>query len=180
VVGSSLNEATVKLAAAGLKISATREASNEAVDQVLTQNPRDGERLQKGSAVQVTVSSGPATADLPDVGSLPIIEAQSKIEAAGFKNVTVEPEESDQPVGTVIRQTPQAGNYPLATPIVLTVATQSTSTTEVSTTTQPVVTTTQPVVTTTSRPATTTTQPPPPSTTTTSLPVVSSTTLPGN
>ncbi len=172
VVGSQVDVARQRLEALGFEVVLEPEASDEPVDQVIEQSPESGERADKGSAVTLTVSSGPATAELPDVVNTEVGAAQRRIESLGFTGpITIETETSDRATGTVVRQSPAPGVHPLTVAVALTVAIpEASTTTESTTTTIPPTTTTLPPTTTT-QPVTTTTQP----VTTTTLPATSTT-----
>ena len=175
VVDSPVALARQRLEALGLKVEVVPQASDKAKDLVLSQAPDVGEKVDTGSTVKLTVSSGPATAQFPDVVNTEVGAAQRRIQDEGFTaQIGIDTQVSDLRPGTVVRQNPAPGPQPLGVPITLTVAIPAASTTtEATTTTQaPTTTTTQPVTTTT-LPVTTTTLPP---TSTTAPPT--STTLP--
>ncbi len=72
--------------------------------------PVAGELRQKGSNVQLVISSGPPTAPVPDVTGQPQTAAANRLGQAGFQTRTTE-EASDTVVsGNVIRTEPAAGS----------------------------------------------------------------------
>ncbi|MBX7160534.1 MAG: Stk1 family PASTA domain-containing Ser/Thr kinase [Acidimicrobiia bacterium] len=75
---------------------------------VIATSPPAGQKVRKGSNVQVIVSAGPQTAAVPDVVGQPSAQAREALEAAGF-TVTVTAEASDKAADTVIAQDPAAG-----------------------------------------------------------------------
>ncbi|HOT23027.1 MAG TPA: Stk1 family PASTA domain-containing Ser/Thr kinase [Thermoleophilia bacterium] len=119
LTGMMRADAIATLVALGLKVgTVTSEPSTTYdVDQVMRQDPGEGEKVDKGTAVDLVVSSGPpspsptATATLvevPEVVTMDAATAQSTLEAAGFA-VNVKEKTSPEPPGTVIRQSPAAG-----------------------------------------------------------------------
>jgi serine/threonine-protein kinase len=76
---------------------------------VISTDPSPGTEVQRGSPVAVLVSSGPASAKVPDVTGSSEADAKSALEAAGLK-VAVQKREVEEPApGTVVSQTPSAG-----------------------------------------------------------------------
>lgn len=77
------------------------------VDTILSQNPGQGERAQRGSEISVVVV-GTQVAEIPDVRGSLRDEAERELADAGF-TAEVEEEESREQEGTVISQNPPAG-----------------------------------------------------------------------
>jgi serine/threonine-protein kinase len=123
VTGRGLQQARRILIRAGFQV--TEQAAPSATvpaDHVVSTNPPALTQLQLGSIVTLNISSGPQQVAVPDVGGKPQDEATSLLQAAGFK-VTSTGQESNQPQGTVIAQTPAANaNAPMGSTVVLTVA----------------------------------------------------------
>jgi serine/threonine-protein kinase len=109
VVGLTLKSAQGRLQKVGLK-STEREENSADVEKgrVISASPGEGEKVDKGSSVALTVSSGPEQVDLPDVTGKSFDEASSTLQAAGFK-VTRTDKESDKDAGTVLSQNPKGG-----------------------------------------------------------------------
>ena len=64
----------------------------------------------KNSQVKLTVSKGPDTADVPDLGGLTEADATTQVTGAGFQVQAKDLDVSDQSQeGLVVRQRPQAG-----------------------------------------------------------------------
>ena len=76
---------------------------------VLEQDPPAGSLQKRGSEVTLVVSSGQATATVPDVVGSTQQQAQIAIENAGFTFGSVSQQLSDQPRGAVIASDPAAG-----------------------------------------------------------------------
>ncbi len=88
LVGHSLATAKAIASRTGLTITvAARQNSASAADNVIAQSPASG-TLRSGSAISVTVSSGPAMVTVPNVKALPVARATTILQSQGFK-VTV-------------------------------------------------------------------------------------------
>lgn len=109
VVGLTLSSARGRLQKAGLEAS-EREENSDTVAQgrVISVSPTEGQKVDKGSSVTLVVSSGKPQVQVPDVVGKSFDEAQSALQAAGFK-VTRTDKESDKDPGTVLAQNPKAG-----------------------------------------------------------------------
>ncbi|HEY7324293.1 MAG TPA: Stk1 family PASTA domain-containing Ser/Thr kinase [Streptosporangiaceae bacterium] len=113
VVGQTRTLAEQTIRSDGFKVgSETAQASTTAPkDQVIGQNPVYGGNANRGSAINLTISSGPpaaTTVSVPDVTGLTQQQATQKLEAAGFK-VQVSSQTQQQagsPPGTVVSQQP--------------------------------------------------------------------------
>jgi eukaryotic-like serine/threonine-protein kinase len=91
----------------------TENESNETVPagQVISISPAQGELVERGGSVTITVSSGPAPVTVPVVDGLKQGDATNKLRNAGFE-VEVVPRDVDPNSpddGLVIEQTPAAG-----------------------------------------------------------------------
>jgi len=117
LTGASRADAIAQLAALGLVANVTFEPSTTYdVDQVIRQDPGEGTEVDKGSAVDLVVSSGPPSpspstgtpVEVPSVLYMDAATAQSTLVADGFVPFVKE-KASSEPAGTVIKQTPEAG-----------------------------------------------------------------------
>jgi beta-lactam-binding protein with PASTA domain/tRNA A-37 threonylcarbamoyl transferase component Bud32 len=109
VVGLTLKSAQGRLQKAGLQSTQREQSSTDvAKGRVISASPGEGEKVDKGSSVSLVVSSGPEQVAVPDVTGKSFDEAQSTLQAAGFK-VTRTDKESDKDPGTVLSQNPKAG-----------------------------------------------------------------------
>jgi eukaryotic-like serine/threonine-protein kinase len=79
-----------------------------AAGQVFYQDPAEGERIEPGSAVNVTVSLGPEQVEVPEVFGLTLAEAQNAVADAGFYYNVVKVE-NEEPAGTALSTEPGAG-----------------------------------------------------------------------
>lgn len=135
VVGLPLPEARAQLREAGLDVRVRRVASEQPRDEVLGQQPAADADAPQNGVVVITVSDGPSEIVLPRVEGLALEEATRTIEDAGLR-VEVRRVDSTEPEGTVVAQTPSAGEtVERETVVVLEVARQVTETTETTTTT---------------------------------------------
>jgi beta-lactam-binding protein with PASTA domain/tRNA A-37 threonylcarbamoyl transferase component Bud32 len=109
VVGLTLDSATARLQKVGLQ-AGDRQENSATVDKgrVISATPGEGEKVDKGSQVTLVVSSGPEQVEVPDVTGKSFDEAQSTLQAAGFK-VTRTDKESDKDPGAVLSQSPKGG-----------------------------------------------------------------------
>ena len=111
VTGKTLAEATQALEDAGLTVGDVGEADDPDADpgDVLSQDPAAGEEVDEGSAVALTLSSGPATAVVPDVVGLAQAEAEAALQGAGFAPASAAQYDLTAPAGEVLAQLPEPG-----------------------------------------------------------------------
>ncbi|WP_445147990.1 Stk1 family PASTA domain-containing Ser/Thr kinase [Baekduia sp. Peel2402] len=95
VVGRPQAESELVLKRAGLKTDVTLKESDTAAKGTVTgQDPAGGSRVPKGSTVNLTVSSGPGTARIPDLTNQRRSDARKALTDLGF-NITEEQQASD-------------------------------------------------------------------------------------
>jgi serine/threonine-protein kinase len=118
------NAARKELQKAGFKVRPDKlEASDTtAKDHVIRTNPPGGSQLDIGSSVQLVVSSGPQRAEIPIVVNETVVDATSTLRDAGFKVRVNEKEDKNAEPGTVLQQSPSAGDAPKGATVTLTVA----------------------------------------------------------
>ncbi|HET7194715.1 MAG TPA: PASTA domain-containing protein, partial [Nocardioides sp.] len=80
---------------------------DEPAGQVLSTDPSAGDSVPEGSLVTVFYSDGPE--QVPGVVGLKQAEAERVLRDAGFEPQVVETTDTRQPKGTVINQSPDAG-----------------------------------------------------------------------
>jgi eukaryotic-like serine/threonine-protein kinase len=126
VVGLTVSSARARLQKAGLEPSEREENSDTVLEgKVVSVSPSEGAKVDKGSSVTLVVSSGKPQAEVPDVTGKSFDEAQSILQAAGFK-VTRTNKESEKDPGTVLAQDPKSGKQvDSGTTVALTVAKES-------------------------------------------------------
>ncbi len=111
VVGKGEAEAVAALSAAKLKLDEVKRQPSDEVEAglVIEQTPRAGTQVSEGATVTLVVSTGPATATVPDVRGKTQEAATQALTAAGYE-VDVEEQSSDSvSAGSVISQDPSAG-----------------------------------------------------------------------
>jgi beta-lactam-binding protein with PASTA domain len=88
----------------------TARESEEEEGTVVEQSPPAGTTARPGSAVDLIVSSGPATVSVPDIICQDIDSAQAEVESAGLDFVLAGSQFSDEcEPGTVASQNPGPG-----------------------------------------------------------------------
>ena len=112
VVGLTTAAAQSSLQAATLvPVQKSANSSSVPKDQVISQSPAAGVKVETGSKVTVTISMGPQvtnTVSVPDLVGMPRSEAVSKAEAVGL-SVRIVPAYSNEATGNVTDQSPDAG-----------------------------------------------------------------------
>lgn len=128
VTGLTEAAATARLDTLGFKVSVSRIQSNRPKGIVISQEPRPGTRVPRGSVVGINVSRGPATTTtttttttqttttqppltgrpIPNVVGLAQRDAVARLQGAGFR-VDSFPTASRRPRGTVLLQRPGGG-----------------------------------------------------------------------
>jgi serine/threonine-protein kinase len=110
VTGLPQKEAVKQIEKAGL-FATLHEEHNAKVSsgRVIRTDPTALNQVQKGSRVDVYVSTGPELTTVPDVVGDDRADARATIEDSGLK-VTIHEQESSQPKDKVISQSPGAGS----------------------------------------------------------------------
>jgi serine/threonine-protein kinase len=110
VVGRPKDVARGKLQDAGFQVTVDSQFSTtQPKDRVIAQTPPGNSVADKGTHVTITVSKGPEKVAVPDVVNKTGSQAAQSLRGAGFK-VKVVQQDSTQPKGTVLSQTPSAGS----------------------------------------------------------------------
>lgn len=112
VVGETLNAARQQLSAVGLELSSSQEPSDRPQGEVIDQSPTAGTSVDRGSTVNLTVSSGPENTrvSVPALVGLTQSDAESQLSAAGLVASVQTQDTSIQPQdGRVINQSPSSG-----------------------------------------------------------------------
>lgn len=110
LTGLTGSQASSAIERAGLVVGSIVEANSDAPrGQVLTSEPASGTRVAVPSAVDLTVSRGPSTMQVPDVIGQSVDQARSLLRQLGLRvgDVEVDPF-STFPANTVVSQTPAA------------------------------------------------------------------------
>ena len=121
VVGQTEAAATAALRRVGLRVNIARVPSESPAGTVIAQRPQGGARAPKGSTARLNVATGPqgggstqtvpttGEATVPNVVGLSDTDGSARLQAAGFR-VSSTPVSSTRPPGTVLTQSPSAGN----------------------------------------------------------------------
>lgn len=110
LVGQTAQQATTRLAAAGLRAEQVPQASADvAQGRVISADPDEGAQVEKGSTVRLTVSSGPDLVQVPDVVRRPQAEAVATLRQANLRPQVKRQASDEVPAGRVISQNPSAG-----------------------------------------------------------------------
>lgn len=110
VVGMDVESAKAALEKLSLKVEVTYEESDEIEEnKVISQSVKEGEMVAAETVVTLTVSSGTAGVDVPDVTGKEESAAIAELNAAGFKVSTDTDYDDDVEEGYVISQSPQGG-----------------------------------------------------------------------
>jgi len=108
LVGKSLEQARISLAAAGLIISKTEPVdSNEAPGVILKSDPIPGTTVTAGSGVILQIASGQV--QVPQLIGLSEIEARTVLTQGGFLPRVIYAYQSSKDLDTVLAQAPDAG-----------------------------------------------------------------------
>jgi eukaryotic-like serine/threonine-protein kinase len=107
VVGRPRSAAAAALRDAKLEVTMQERDSDEPAGQVLSTDPPAGDSVPEGSLVTVFYSDGPE--EVPGVIGLKQGQAEQVLRDAGFDPRVVESTDTKQPKGTVIDQSPGAG-----------------------------------------------------------------------
>ena len=106
LTGMNASQMQVRLKASGLKLGRTVKAfSLEPRGTVIGQTPEDG-KLRWGSALEVTISKGPQSLEVPDVSGMKYREAAKALTKAGFVPVRVDSYSDDVANGKVVSTEP--------------------------------------------------------------------------
>jgi serine/threonine protein kinase/beta-lactam-binding protein with PASTA domain len=108
VIGLDEQTATQTLQGDGFEVEVIRAASNETPEGIVfAQNPGGGAEAPKNSRVQITVSTGPEQAEVPDVVDEDENSAKEILRDAGFKVKVERTDTADQTQdGIVVEQDP--------------------------------------------------------------------------
>ncbi|HKC82073.1 MAG TPA: PASTA domain-containing protein [Gemmatimonadaceae bacterium] len=125
VTNMSQQQARIAIENTGLTMgTATEQLSDLPRGLVVASNPPAGTKIELPGNVDIVLSKGPATIQVPDLYGRSIGEARSMIEQLGLRIAGISRDTSSlQPENTVIRQLPEAGrNVSAGGPVSLTVS----------------------------------------------------------
>ena len=112
VRNKTLDEAKVTIVKAGLEVGDVTEVASDDVKEktVIDSDPKAGKKVKKGSKVDLRVSSGKKTVDMPNFVGMDEETVKKNASKLGFKNITVEKVESNSyDTGKVVSQNIRAG-----------------------------------------------------------------------
>jgi eukaryotic-like serine/threonine-protein kinase len=126
VTNETLEDAIKILEAKGFVIGEQEELNSEDIESghIIETNPKAGLEKVKGTKIDLSVSIGKETIVMDDFVNKPSDQVMALLNRQGFKSIDVQEVHSDQPDGTIIEQTPKAGEEIIAneTDVVLTVS----------------------------------------------------------
>lgn len=111
VVGLTEDDARKAIEAEGLKVGAVRTQISRDVDKgkVISQNPGARQVVERGTAIDLVISSGKETVKVPDVRGLSEENARKALLDRNLNPVVKEGCDKDAKAGAVIDQSPAAG-----------------------------------------------------------------------
>ncbi|MET9593446.1 Stk1 family PASTA domain-containing Ser/Thr kinase [Streptomyces sp. NPDC006516] len=109
VLEKSEDSARKALEDKGFTVNVKTAESDKTPDTVIAQDPEGGSEVEKDSEITITVAKE-ATQNVPGVVGRSYADAEAQLKGVGFANVSRTDVESDQPVDTVIEQTPEANS----------------------------------------------------------------------
>jgi eukaryotic-like serine/threonine-protein kinase len=111
LVGASQELAEQRITDAGLTVGKVTKDASDTVEagKVINTSPVPGAQVARGSAVDLVVSSGANTVEVPDVRGVDQTRARAALEAVGLSVGDVQTEDSAKDENTVIRTDPKAG-----------------------------------------------------------------------
>ena len=111
VVGLQIDVAESRLRAQNLVPERVETAAEEPPGQVISQDPVGGTPVEVGSTVTLTVSTGPGEVEVPSLDGLTETEAAAELLKLNLTlGEVTKVDNSTEPEGTIIGQTPSAGN----------------------------------------------------------------------
>jgi eukaryotic-like serine/threonine-protein kinase len=109
VRGDQATDAVAEITRQGLVAKVVRINSDKETGTVTGQDPAPGKRVVKGTSVRINVSEGPKPIAVPPVLGVPYEQAAGQLQGAGFA-VAREDVDSNEPKGTVVRQSPEGNS----------------------------------------------------------------------
>ena len=105
LTGKTLEEAIAYIESLDLGLTVVEESdsgSSAPAGTISRTEPAAGENVNFGQEIKIYCSTGPVTAEVPDVEGLSLNQAIARLEAAGFRNHDVQEIDSDGPAGKVV------------------------------------------------------------------------------
>jgi serine/threonine-protein kinase len=107
-VGLMQSDARSQLVKAGFTVTTAQVFSDQPTGTVVAQDPAAGEKVAPGAKVRLNVSKGSGEVDVPSEVGNTVDDAESDLAAQGFKTVVTRVA-SDEPIDTVVTQSPSGG-----------------------------------------------------------------------
>ncbi|MFO7274099.1 MAG: Stk1 family PASTA domain-containing Ser/Thr kinase [Symbiobacteriaceae bacterium] len=109
IVGVHITQAEEMLAAAKLQrvIVSERHSDLEQL-YIIEARPEPGSWVKEGAVIELVISKGPETVELPDVVGMDVDQAVARLKSAGFGVSEIKDQISSRPEGEVIAQSPPA------------------------------------------------------------------------
>lgn len=110
--GKTVDEAEDILKKAGLRLGKVDEGFSDTVDidKIMAQSPKAGAKIEKGATVDVTVSRGAESVEVPDVVNNTVDAATSILQNAGFKVSRFDDYSETVDKDHIIKQSPISGD----------------------------------------------------------------------
>ena len=111
VVGLSVGDAQTLARREGLNWQQT-DINHDTIPAgtVISQIPEPDTAMEKGDSLLVAVSLGPVSTAMPDLNGMNYEDATARLKDRGFGNIVLIKTVSSSPVGTVLGQSPKAGD----------------------------------------------------------------------
>ncbi|MFH1736766.1 MAG: Stk1 family PASTA domain-containing Ser/Thr kinase, partial [Actinomycetota bacterium] len=112
LTGKGVDEAEDILKKAGLGLGHVDEGYSDTVaaDKIMAQSPKAAAKIEKGATVDVTISKGPETVEVPDVVNNTVDAATSILQNAGFKVGRFDDYSESIDKDHIIKQSPVSGD----------------------------------------------------------------------
>lgn len=124
----SLDVAVSKIEKAGLTLGDVTEIASDSVskNQVISSDPSSGKKVSKGTAINLKISSGKETIEMPNYLGMTETQVKNDIEKRGFKNIIFEKSQSDEYAeGKVMKQSINVGKEIVPSDTTLTITISS-------------------------------------------------------
>ncbi|MDR0886749.1 MAG: protein kinase [Clostridiales Family XIII bacterium] len=113
LIGLTIEEATVKVSDAGLKLKEADEVESDTYEagKIAYQDPKKGTEVKKGRTIEVSVSKGAAVVmgTVPDLVGRSKVDAEKLAKADGYELAEPIYMDSEKDYDTVLKQSPESG-----------------------------------------------------------------------
>ncbi|MEU6661606.1 Stk1 family PASTA domain-containing Ser/Thr kinase [Streptomyces sp. NPDC046821] len=108
--GLDYSEAETQLTDKGFQVTKETKESSQTPNVVISQDPQNGTKVEKGSTITLTVAKEKTLATVPDVSNKTCDEATTQLEASNLKAVCTEEANGSAEAGKVFSQSLAAGS----------------------------------------------------------------------